>query len=75
MKDSYPDRGVIPARTVRRLDQTALVESGSSSEEADNPTLTIVPLVDGDLVAALEIRCTCGASAIGECVYGAEEKS
>ena len=75
MKDSYPERGVIPARAVRRLDQTALVECSSGSKEADNPSLTIVPLVDGDLVAALEIRCTCGASAIVECVYGAEEKS
>ncbi len=74
MKD-HPDRGVIPARTVRRLDQTALVECGSASEKPDTPTLTIVPLVDGDQVAGLEIRCACGASAIVECVYGAEEKS
>ncbi len=75
MNDSHPDRGVIPARTVRRLNQTALVECGSGSQEADNSNLTIVPLVEGDQVAGLEIRCACGASAIVECVYGAEEKS
>ena len=75
MKESHPDRGIIPARTVRRLDQKALVGCGSGSEEAGNPNLTIVPLVDGDLVTGLEMRCACGASAIVECVYGAEEKS
>ena len=73
MTDSSRNKRVIPARTVRRIDQSVLVDCGSGSAETANKSLTIVPLVDGDLVAGLEIRCTCGASAIVECLYDAEE--
>ena len=72
MTDSSPQKGVIPARSVRRLDQAVLVDSGSPSEEPGRSSLTIVPLVDDDLISGLEIRCTCGASAIVECVYDTE---
>ena len=75
MTDSSRERRVIPARTVRRLDQSVLVDCGSGSADSGNKRLTIVPLVDGDLVAGLEIRCTCGASAVIECLYDAEETS
>jgi len=75
MTDSSRKKRVIPARTVRRLNQSVLVDCGSGRAETGEKRLTIVPLVEGDLVAGLEIRCTCGASAVIECLYDAEEKS
>ncbi len=75
MKDSHSDRGVIPASTVRRLDQKVLVDCGSGHAEGTNQSLTVIPLADGDLIAGLEIHCSCGASAVVECIYGTEEGS
>lgn len=72
MTDQSPHRGVIPARTVRRLDQTVVVDCGSTSDDAGHRSLTVIPLVDGDLIAGLEIRCGCGSSAVVECVYDGE---
>lgn len=75
MNDSHSERGVIPARTVRRLDKKVLVDCGSGHRESGDQSLTVIPLADGDLVAGLEIHCSCGASAVVECVYGPEEGS
>ena len=72
MKDPSPHRGVIPASTVRRLAQTVVVDCSSTPDDTGSRSLTIIPLVDGDLIAGLEIRCTCGSSAIVECVYDGE---
>ena len=78
--DPTPRKGVIPARTVRRLDQAVVVDSGArdsgaSEKDAGHRSLTIIPLVDGDLIAGLDIRCACGASAVVECVYDVERPS
>jgi hypothetical protein len=65
-----PDRtpGVIPARDVRRTAQPALVESGGGPDRS----MTVLPHVDGDRIAALEVRCSCGNSVVVECEYEPE---
>lgn len=67
--------GVIPAQRVRRLKQPAMIDCGSHDENGSPSRLTVLPLVDGDRVAGLEIRCSCGASVIVECEYESEEGS
>jgi mRNA-degrading endonuclease toxin of MazEF toxin-antitoxin module len=62
-------RGVLTRDTVRVVPQPALVDcSGTDGAR----TLTVVPLMDGDRVAGLEVRCSCGASTLVECVYDKE---
>ncbi len=65
-------RGVIRRDAVRLVAQPALVDCTTGGPGAGS--ITVVPLVDGDRVAGLEIRCACGASAVVECVYETEAK-
>lgn len=62
-------RGVLARDSVRVVAQPALVDC-SGTEGAR--TLTVVPLMDGDRIAGLEVRCSCGASTLIECVYETE---
>ncbi len=62
-------RGVLPRQAVRVVAQPALVDCGSGEQ---GKTLTVVPLMDGDRVAGLEVRCSCGATTMIECVYSQE---
>lgn len=64
-----PSRGVIRRDAVRVVSQPAMVDCSASHASA----ITVVPLMDGDRVAGLEVRCGCGASALIECVYEPEE--
>jgi hypothetical protein len=64
-----PSRGVIRRDAVRVVAQPAMVDCSSSHASA----ITVVPLMDGDRVAGLEVRCGCGANALIECVYEPEE--
>jgi hypothetical protein len=64
-----PSRGVIRRDAVRVVSQPAMVDCSGSHASA----ITVVPLMDGDRVAGLEVRCGCGASALIECVYEPEE--
>lgn len=65
-------RGVIPKGAVRRIAQPVMVDC-SGGGNGQGP-IVVVPLLDGDRVAGLEIRCGCGASAVVECVYPMEKQ-
>lgn len=56
----------IPADQVVRIAQPALVATGA---DEGVETITVIPLVDGDAVAGLEVRCRCGAHVVVDCVY------
>ena len=73
MTDPDQDTGVIPAERVRRLEQPALVDCGGKHESSGQGSLTVVPLIEGSRIAGLEIRCSCGAAAVVECIYPPEE--
>jgi len=62
---SNEPKGVIRRDTVRMVAQPAMV---GSADEGQGP-LCVVPLLDGDRVAGLEVRCGCGARAVVECIY------
>jgi hypothetical protein len=65
-------RGVIPRDAVRRITQPVMVDCASAGHGVG--PIVVVPLLDGDRIAGLEIRCGCGASAVVECVYPTKEK-
>jgi hypothetical protein len=65
---------VIQRAAVRRIDQPVLVDCGTHGKGAQAP-IVVVPLLDGDRLAGLEIRCGCGATAVVECVYEEQEKT
>lgn len=60
-------QGVIRRDAVRLVSQPAVVDCPGGGP--DEGALTVVPLMDGDRVAGLEIRCGCGRSTLVECVY------
>lgn len=64
-----PVRGVLRRDTVRVVQQPAVVDCSSKH----GSSLTVVPLMDGDVVAGFEVRCACGASTLIECVYQPKE--
>jgi hypothetical protein len=64
---------VIQRTAVRRIDQPVLIECGHADGKRAPGPIVVVPLVDGDRLAGLEIRCGCGSAAVVELVY--EEKS
>ncbi len=73
MKAEPPsNRGVISGKTVRRSDQPVLVDCGQSAAEAAAQPITVAPVIDGEDIVGFEVRCSCGASVIVECIY--EEK-
>ena len=49
-----------------------MVECGPAGIGKPAHTLAIVPLLDGDRLAGIEVRCGCGATAVVECVYAEE---
>lgn len=65
-------RGVIPGNVVRRADQPVLVDCNQGAAKSGSHPITVVPVIDGKDIAGFEVRCSCGASVIVECVY--EEK-
>lgn len=64
--------GVIRRDAVRLVRQPAMVDCGSSTDGHRSQPITVVPLLDGDVVAGFEIRCGCGSTAVVECVYQKE---
>ncbi len=62
-------KGVLHRDSVRVMSQPALVDCSSNDQ---GRTLTVVPLMDGDRVAGIEVRCSCGSSTLIECVYQPE---
>lgn len=65
-------RGVIRSNAVRRVAEPVLVHCAGSVEE-NGGTITVVPLMQADRVAGLQIRCRCGGSVLIECVYEEEQ--
>ena len=61
----------IPAKRVVQVAKPALVASGTHES---NDSITVIPLVDADRVAGLEIRCRCGSRAVVDCVYDGKEQ-
>lgn len=70
---SQPPQRVIRKDAVRRVDQPVLLDCGAAPD--GKGPLVVVPLLDGDRVAGLEIRCACGAKAVIECIYETETKT
>jgi hypothetical protein len=69
MTRPVPNRkGVIRRDAVQVGSQPALV----GCADAGNGPISVVPLMDGDRIAALEVHCACGARAVVECVYPVE---
>jgi hypothetical protein len=71
MAEPPTPRGVISGKVVRRAEQSVLVDCGQGSAAANHP-ITVVPVIDGNDIVGFEVRCSCGASVIVECIY--EEK-
>ena len=72
MAEPPAHRGVIPGNVVHRADQPVLVDSSQGEAQPTNHPITVVPVLDGDSIVGFEVRCSCGASVIVECIY--EEK-
>ena len=66
MTRPVPNRkGVIRRDAVQVGSQPALV----GCADAGQGPISVVPLMDGDRIAGLEVHCACGARAVVECVY------
>ena len=59
----------IPKDRVLDVARPALLSPGGDGQPR---SMTVIPLVDGEEVAALEIRCRCGAHVVVDCVYDSE---
>lgn len=62
-------RGVLRRDSVRVVQQPAVVDCSSKH----GGSLSVIPLMDGDVVAGFEVRCACGATTLIECVYQPKE--
>ena len=60
-------KGVIRRDAVQLVAQPAMV--GCAPADGAPGSISVVPLLDGDRVAGLDVRCSCGARALVECVY------
>lgn len=62
-------QGVIPAGSVRRADQSVLVDTGEGVHRHHEMAMSVIPLLEDDMVVGLEVRCSCGTAVVIECVY------
>ena len=62
-------RTLIPADAVRRTAQHVLVNTEGTVACAADATVSVVPLMTGNTVSGIEVRCSCGSTVIIECVY------
>jgi hypothetical protein len=69
MERPHSTEAVIPRAAVRLAPQAAQIDCTSRAHAPGTGTLVVVPLVDGPRVAGLQIRCSCGATAVIECIY------
>ncbi len=61
----------IPAERVVHVQQPALVAGGSQD---GSESVTVIPIVEGQHIVGLEIRCRCGSHAVVDCIYDAKEQ-
>ena len=70
MKNSNERRRIIPADVVRRQTQPVLLDCGDGGDGGNRTrAMSVVPLMDGSIVAGIEVRCSCGSNTVIECVY------
>ena len=69
MSESSSQRRRIPAGAVRRTTQPVIVGCGEEAGTSVDRAVSVLPLMDGDVVAGIEVRCNCGTSVLIECVY------
>lgn len=67
-----PQRGVIRAESVKRIEQPVFVIDGTGTQAGG---MTVVPIVDDGQIEGIEVRCRCGESVLIECVYDKEAKA
>lgn len=66
------DQRVIKASSVHRVDEPVLLDCDSAMADGRPTSIAVVPIVEGDRVVGLDIRCKCGGNVIVECVYEEE---
>ncbi len=64
-----PNKHIISADRVQRVTQPVVLNCSTPTPGRTDGPITVIPLVDGADVAGLEIRCSCGANVVIECVY------
>ncbi len=64
------EKGIIHRNSVRMVAQPAVVDCHGAQSKGG--AISVVPLMEGDRVMGLEIRCSCGANTLVECVYTPE---
>ena len=69
MGDPSRARGVIPGNVVRRAAHPVLVDTNHGSDAPQGHPISVVPVLDGNTIVGFEVRCSCGASVIVECLY------
>lgn len=67
---SAPKSGatILRPTEVRRISQPIILDPTSGSEGSDN-CMSVIPVMDGEDVAGMDIRCNCGSRMLIECVY------
>jgi len=67
---SAPKSGanILRPTEVRRISQPIILDPTSGSEGNDN-CMSIIPVMDGEEIAGMDIRCNCGSRMLIECVY------
>lgn len=73
MAEAPEPRGIIPGHTVHRANHHVLVDSGQGAAQAGTQPITVVPIIEANDIVGFEVRCSCGAFVIVECIY--EEES
>ena len=66
-------RSIIPADIVHRTSQHVLVDNAENVNCENDRTVSVVPLMSGNQVSGIEVRCSCGSIVVIECVYDAVE--
>ena len=69
MNETAPQRRVIPSGSVRRTTQPVVVDCSPRTDTTVGGTISVIPLMDSDVVSGIEVRCGCGSSVLVECLY------
>jgi hypothetical protein len=72
MKNTASQRKVIPSGSVQRTSHPVLIDCSNVGGSGASRAVSVLPIMDGDLVAGIEVRCGCGSTVTIECLYEAE---